>query len=135
MKAIASGTALRAIAFVYIRKSILSKAFSLVKASHLFIPYSICARIAKGNALRLSLSAACFPAYAMNSGSGTVRSSDELMNAQVITITVNCGDGFLSQVLLPLRVSFTQRRKDAKKNKIRRRVKLMAASLALYSKN
>ncbi|TVP60808.1 MAG: CocE/NonD family hydrolase [Nodularia sp. (in: Bacteria)] len=64
----------------------------------------ICARIAKGNALRLSLSAACFPAYAMNSGSGTVRSSGELMNAQVITITVNCGDAFLSQVLLPLRV-------------------------------
>jgi uncharacterized protein len=64
-----------------------------------------CARIAQGNALRLSLSAACFPAYAMNSGSGTVRSSGELMNAQVITITVNCGDGFLSQVLLPLRVN------------------------------
>ncbi|HYW18216.1 MAG TPA: CocE/NonD family hydrolase [Nodularia sp. (in: cyanobacteria)] len=76
-----------------------------------------CARIAKGNALRLSLSAACFPAYAMNSGSGTVRSSGELMDAQVITITVNCGDAFLSQVLLPLRVSFTQRRKDAKKKK------------------
>lgn len=61
-----------------------------------------CARIAKGNALRLSLSAACFPAYAMNSGTGSVLSSMQLMDAQTITVTVNCGDAFPSQVLLPV---------------------------------
>ncbi|MCG6137196.1 MAG: CocE/NonD family hydrolase [Nostoc sp. LLA-1] len=61
-----------------------------------------CGRIAQGNAWRLSLSAACFPAYAMNSGNGAVMSHQDLMNAQIITITIKCGDTFLSQVLLPV---------------------------------
>ncbi|MBW4562558.1 MAG: CocE/NonD family hydrolase [Mojavia pulchra JT2-VF2] len=61
-----------------------------------------CARIAKGNALRLSLSAACFPAYAMNSGTGAVISSESLLDAQVITLTVSCGGEAISQVLLPV---------------------------------
>ncbi|BBD60854.1 peptidase S15 [Nostoc sp. HK-01] len=61
-----------------------------------------CVRIAKGNALRLSLSAACFPAYAMNSGNGAVLNSDDLRNAQVITLTVNCGGDRNSQILLPI---------------------------------
>ncbi|MEH1972404.1 MAG: CocE/NonD family hydrolase [Nostoc sp.] len=60
-----------------------------------------CVRIAKGNALRLSLSAACFPAYAMNSGTGAVISSDNLRDAQIITLTVNCGGEGNSQILLP----------------------------------
>ncbi|MHC0066115.1 CocE/NonD family hydrolase [Nostoc sp. UIC 10890] len=61
-----------------------------------------CARIAKGNALRLSLSAACFPAYAMNSGNGAVINSDSLRDAQIMTLTVNCGSEGNSQVLLPV---------------------------------
>ncbi len=48
------------------------------------------AKISQGNALRLSLSAACFPAYAMNSGS------------DIVTLTVSCGGDFSSQVLLPV---------------------------------
>ncbi|MBG1267168.1 CocE/NonD family hydrolase [Nostoc sp. WHI] len=60
-----------------------------------------CVRIAKGNALRLSLSAACFPAYVMNSGNGAVMSSDNLRDAQIITLTVNCGGEANSHVLLP----------------------------------
>ncbi len=60
-----------------------------------------CIRIAKGNALRLSLSAACFPAYAMN-GNGAVISSDSLLNAQVITVTVSCGSTHPSQIVLPV---------------------------------
>jgi putative CocE/NonD family hydrolase len=60
-----------------------------------------CVRIAKGNALRLSLSAACFPAYAMNSGNGAVMNSDDLLHAQIITLTVACGGETGSQVLLP----------------------------------
>lgn len=63
---------------------------------------AICARIAKGNALRLSLSAACFPAYAMNSGSSAVNSSESLLNAQIITFTVSCGGKATSQLLLPV---------------------------------
>ncbi|MCC5634675.1 CocE/NonD family hydrolase [Nostoc sp. CHAB 5844] len=63
-----------------------------------------CVRIAKGNALRLSLSAACFPAYAMN-GNGAVMNSTGLLNAQIITLTVLCGGDRSSQVLLPV-VSF-----------------------------
>ncbi|MCF4968457.1 CocE/NonD family hydrolase [Nostoc sp. CMAA1605] len=59
----------------------------------------ICIRIAKGNCLRLSLSLACYPAYTMNSGNGAVLSSESLMNAQIITLTVDCG---ASQVLLPV---------------------------------
>ncbi|MBU7584019.1 MAG: CocE/NonD family hydrolase [Nostoc sp. TH1S01] len=61
-----------------------------------------CVCIAKGNALRLSLSAACFPAYAMNSGNGAVMNSNDLRNAQIITLTVNCGSDRSSQILLPM---------------------------------
>ncbi|MFN6470477.1 MAG: CocE/NonD family hydrolase [Nostoc sp. SerVER01] len=63
---------------------------------------AICTRIVKGNALRLSLSAACFPAYAMNSGNGAIASSESLPDAQIITLTVNCGGEFNSHVLLPV---------------------------------
>jgi uncharacterized protein len=58
-----------------------------------------CVGIAQGNALRLSLSAACFPAYAMNAGTGEEISSSKLINSEIITITVNCRD---SRILLPV---------------------------------
>ncbi|MBW4613810.1 MAG: CocE/NonD family hydrolase [Desmonostoc vinosum HA7617-LM4] len=61
-----------------------------------------CVQIAKGNALRLSLSAACFPAYAMNSGNSAVISSESLLDAQIITLRVSCGGEANSQVLLPV---------------------------------
>jgi uncharacterized protein len=61
-----------------------------------------CLRITKGNALRLSLSAACFPAYPMNPGTGSPLSSDRLMDAQIVTLTVSCGGDRPSQVLLPV---------------------------------
>jgi hypothetical protein len=61
-----------------------------------------CARIAKGNALRLSLSAACFPAYALNPGTGSPLGSDRLMDAKIVTLTVSCGGDRPSHVLLPV---------------------------------
>ncbi|HAX78095.1 MAG TPA: hypothetical protein DCY88_20300 [Cyanobacteria bacterium UBA11372] len=61
-----------------------------------------CVRIAKGNALRLSLSAACFPAYAVNCGTGASSGETRWMDVQIITITVSCGEDFPSQVLLPV---------------------------------
>ncbi|NJM72126.1 MAG: CocE/NonD family hydrolase [Scytonema sp. RU_4_4] len=57
-----------------------------------------CAKISKNNALRLSLSAACFPAYAMNPGNNSASG----MEAQTITLTVSCGGESLSQILLPV---------------------------------
>ncbi len=71
------------------------------------IPKSIqlqptCLRIAKGNALRLSLSAACFPAYPMNPGTGSPLGRDRLMDAQIVTLTVSCGGKQASQVWLPV---------------------------------
>jgi putative CocE/NonD family hydrolase len=61
-----------------------------------------CARIPQGNAIRLSLSAACFPAYPMNSGTGAVINSEDLLNAQIITLTVSCGGEANSRLLLPV---------------------------------
>ncbi len=59
-----------------------------------------CVRIAKGNALRLSLSAACFPAYPLNPGT-TPLGSTRLMDAQIVTLTIYGGGDRPSQVLLP----------------------------------
>ncbi|QFZ15728.1 CocE/NonD family hydrolase [Anabaena sp. YBS01] len=61
-----------------------------------------CIRIPQGNSLRLSLSAACYPAYAMNSGNSPVLDSDSLFHAQIITISVTCRDNNSSQILLPI---------------------------------
>jgi uncharacterized protein len=58
-----------------------------------------CVQIAQGNSLRLSLSAACFPAYAMNAGTGEKIRKQKLINSEIITITVNCRE---SQILLPV---------------------------------
>ncbi|MBE9189583.1 CocE/NonD family hydrolase [Gloeocapsopsis crepidinum LEGE 06123] len=61
-----------------------------------------CVRIAKGNALRLSLSAACFPAYPINPGTGSPMASTRLMDSQIVTLTLHCGGDRPSQVLLPV---------------------------------
>ena len=61
-----------------------------------------CLRIPKGHALRLSLSAACFPAYPMNSGTGSPLGSELLVDAQIVTLTVFCGSDRPSRVLLPV---------------------------------
>lgn len=61
-----------------------------------------CIRIAKGNALRLSLSAACFPAYAVNPGTGATAGETSMMDAQIITITVQSGGERSSRLLLPV---------------------------------
>jgi hypothetical protein len=59
----------------------------------------VCVAIASGSALRLSLSAACFPAYAVNAGTGTVPAESQLIAAQVITIAVALGS---SRLFLPV---------------------------------
>lgn len=57
-----------------------------------------CVKITKGNAFRLSLSAACFPAYALNPGN----SSNLGMDAEMITVEVSYGGESPSQILLPV---------------------------------
>lgn len=59
-------------------------------------------QIAKGNALRLSLSAACFPAYPVNPGTGAAFGKTRPIDAQIITLTVTSGGNFPSRILLPI---------------------------------
>lgn len=59
-----------------------------------------CTKIAQGNALRLSISAACFPAYALNFGTGKIDAS--LMDAEIITLRVSSGGDRASFILLPI---------------------------------
>ncbi|PSB07199.1 S15 family X-Pro dipeptidyl-peptidase, partial [filamentous cyanobacterium CCP2] len=63
-------------------------------------PTCIC--IPQGSALRLSISAACFPAYAVNSGTGNLPSGCLMVDATVITVTICSGDDRLSRVVLPV---------------------------------
>ncbi|MBW4474326.1 MAG: CocE/NonD family hydrolase [Stenomitos rutilans HA7619-LM2] len=60
-------------------------------------PTCIC--LTKGNALRLSLSAACFPAYPVNAGTGMSADKTRLIDQQIITVTIASGG---SHILLPV---------------------------------
>jgi putative CocE/NonD family hydrolase len=61
-----------------------------------------CLCLAAGHALRLSLSAACFPAYPVNTGTGDSPSKSSLIDAQVITLTVESSGDRPSYLFLPL---------------------------------
>lgn len=79
----------------------LSQGYRRIMAAQTCPPYRIplqptCAQIPPSHALRLSLSAACFPAYALNLGTGAALATGRLMDAQVITIVVKMGDNFPS---------------------------------------
>jgi uncharacterized protein len=64
-----------------------------------------CIRIPQGSAIRLSISAACFPAYAVNPGTGATINEGRLINAKVITITIYSDARFSSQVYLPMNIA------------------------------
>jgi len=61
-------------------------------------PTCIC--LDRHSALRLSLSATCFPAHPVNPGTGSQTSG--LLDAQIITITVHSGGDRPSRLLLPI---------------------------------
>ncbi len=61
-----------------------------------------CIKIPKNHSLRLSLSAACFPAYPVNAGTGTPPSQACLIDHQIITLTVKIGGEFPSKIMLPI---------------------------------
>ncbi|MDX2214729.1 MAG: CocE/NonD family hydrolase [Oculatellaceae cyanobacterium bins.114] len=49
-----------------------------------------CIQLPAGSAIRLTLSGACFPAYAVNPGDGSHPHTAELINAKIITIGIVC---------------------------------------------
>jgi uncharacterized protein len=60
-----------------------------------------CFSLAAGEALRLSLSAACFPAYPVNPGTGALPQTASLMEAQIVTLAIATGQSSQSQLRLP----------------------------------
>ncbi|MFS8892918.1 CocE/NonD family hydrolase [Synechococcus sp. O70.1] len=59
-----------------------------------------CIRIPRGHALRLSLSAACFPAYPVNPGTG--QREERQMEARILTLTLHSGGNTPSRLILPV---------------------------------
>ncbi|HEY9877010.1 MAG TPA: CocE/NonD family hydrolase [Leptolyngbyaceae cyanobacterium] len=61
-----------------------------------------CFALPAGHALRLSLSAACFPAYAINAGTGQSAGESRLTDFRIITLTVNPPRSAPSKLKLPV---------------------------------
>lgn len=62
---------------------------------------AMCARFEKGNALRISVSAACFPSYDVNPGTGARVAESRLADQQITTVRVLSGADYPSHVRLP----------------------------------
>jgi putative CocE/NonD family hydrolase len=60
-----------------------------------------CYRLLRGSSLRLSLSAACFPAYSVNPGTGQPSGQGDLLQAQVITLRLYRDGDRPSRLQLP----------------------------------
>lgn len=81
----------------------LTQGYTRVKPGQNTSPLSIplqatCVCIRSGNSLRLSLSAACFPAYPVNPGTGQLPAQTRLIDPQIITVTVACGSDRPSRI-------------------------------------
>ncbi|WP_040897055.1 CocE/NonD family hydrolase [Xenococcus sp. PCC 7305] len=59
-----------------------------------------CMKVSQGHALRLSISAACFPAYLVNPGTGQSLLETRLIDAQIITISLHSGESYPSKIIL-----------------------------------
>ena len=62
-----------------------------------------CMYIAPENSLRLSISAACFPAYPVNSGTGKLPQTTRLIDMQIITLAIHSGADYPSLIQLPIK--------------------------------
>ena len=60
-----------------------------------------CYKITAGNSLRLSITAACFPAYPVNSGTEKPLSNSRLIDNQIITVAICSGEDYPSLIRLP----------------------------------
>ncbi len=63
-----------------------------------------CMCLKQGHSLRLSLSAACFPAYPVNPGTGTLPGNSRLIEQQIISVSLWNGGDRPSQICLPIGV-------------------------------
>lgn len=82
-----------------------SQGYSRINSDNLPIKISLqptCIKINQGNCLRISISGACFPAYAMNTGTGKSPNKEQLIDAQVITIKVWSKPDQISKIVLPI---------------------------------
>ena len=59
-----------------------------------------CMKLSQGNSLRLSISAACFPAYPVNPGTGKFPHETRLIDAKIITVLLYSGEDYPSQIRL-----------------------------------
>jgi putative CocE/NonD family hydrolase len=68
-----------------------------------FVPMrATCASLLPGEALRLSLAAACFPAYPVNPGTGRAPTDASFDEARIVTLAIRHGGAAASAVMLPL---------------------------------
>jgi putative CocE/NonD family hydrolase len=63
---------------------------------------AVCARIAVQHRLRLSIAAAAFPAYELNSGTGARGRAARAVDQRVTTVTIGHGGATRSRLLLPV---------------------------------
>jgi hypothetical protein len=63
---------------------------------------AICTSLAPGEALRLSLAAASFPAYPVNPGTGRPPTDASIEEARIVTLGVRHGGSTPSTVIVPL---------------------------------
>jgi len=85
----------------------LSQGYRRVAVGQASPPYQIplqptCAQIPVGHALRLSLSAACFPAYPVNPGTGAGPATSRLLDAQITTLTIRMGRNYPTRLWVTL---------------------------------
>ncbi|BAS56161.1 peptidase S15 [Leptolyngbya boryana NIES-2135] len=70
------------------------------RAAYRIVLQPTCIRIRQGSAIRLSVSGACFPAYAVNAGIGKKPKDARAIEFQIITIELYSGES--SQIRLPI---------------------------------
>jgi putative CocE/NonD family hydrolase len=61
-----------------------------------------CARLARGSALRLAVSAASFPAHPVNAGDGSPPAATRLIDHRIVTVVVRHGRTAPSRLRLPV---------------------------------
>ncbi|MGB5709673.1 MAG: CocE/NonD family hydrolase, partial [Waterburya sp.] len=59
-----------------------------------------CMCLAAGESLRLSLSAACFPAYPVNPGTGKLPHESRLIDQSIITLSIHSGSDYPSRLII-----------------------------------
>ena len=63
---------------------------------------AVCCRIPAGHRVRLSLAAACFPAFDINPGTGDPPGHARLLDQRITSLSISTGSGAPSRLILPL---------------------------------